>query len=349
MTQQSALPWYMNFRPAPLMPWQTAKGQGFIAPWSRAVQTPGGISQYDPQALIEQTPKVTYSGAKLLEDIGYPFPKNTRVADPTVQELLKQRQSGGGLGGTPSTGLQQAVRWGTITENGWDYTVGYDANGMEISREPLGRTGGGAANYAPTGSAPSDPYGRQAHWDADNAEWRYPPDWGTDPATQKAGYIDPYQQAMIEYQNQMMSMQQRQFEQNYGLQQAQFEYQKEAERQSRLSQLRANPASWLEYASFAGETPGVQPWMLPLMPQEYSGLQAGASLPGWTPNAESLSSLPALTPPSAQYLSRLPPSAIQQYYGYEKARTGQAPSDVEWRQWGSAPPGAGSRGLNWTR
>lgn len=52
----------------------------------------------------------------------------------------------------------------------------------------------------------------------------------------------------------------------------------EAKRQEQLANLRANPASWLEYASLAGETPVVQPWMLPLMQNDYSYDQSGMSL-----------------------------------------------------------------------
>jgi hypothetical protein len=76
--------------------------------------------------------------------------------------------------------------------------------------------------------------------------------------------------------------------------QQQFDYQKQQdaadqayrqqqvqiEKDKSLAQLRANPASWLQYSLEAGQTPVVQPWMLPLSPQEY-GLKAGMAIPGW--------------------------------------------------------------------
>lgn len=124
----------------------------------------------------------------------------------------------------------------------------------------------------------------------------------------------------------------------------------ESQKQARLAQLRANPASWLEYASLAGEQPAVQPWMVPLSPQDYD-MQAGQPLPGWTPQSESktLKNLPELTKPSAQYAARIPPSSRQQYYGYEQARTGARPEDVEWRMWSQAPPGSAGGGLRYVR
>lgn len=56
------------------------------------------------------------------------------------------------------------------------------------------------------------------------------------------------------------------------------------EQQNYLAQMAAQPKSWLEYAAASGQPPVVQPWMLPLMPQQYpelAGLQAGQPVPGW--------------------------------------------------------------------
>lgn len=124
----------------------------------------------------------------------------------------------------------------------------------------------------------------------------------------------------------------------------------EAEKQQRLATLRANPASWLEYASLSGEMPAIQPWMLPLMPQQYAGSTAGQSLPGYQAGAETMAGLPGMVTPSAQYMSRLAPSARQQYYGYERARTGATPEDIAWRLWSQAPPSGmygGLKRLRW--
>ncbi len=53
------------------------------------------------------------------------------------------------------------------------------------------------------------------------------------------------------------------------------------EKQSQLASLLANPMSWIQYNALAETNPAVQPWMQPLMSQQYSGLQAGQAIPGW--------------------------------------------------------------------
>lgn len=178
--------------------------------------------------------------------------------------------------------------------------------------------------------------------------------------------INPYEQAMLDYQQKQFAEQQRQFDlqQQYLQQQLQQQAQQqqqmldwyreqqqaelEAERQQQLANLRANPASWLEYASLAGETPAVQPWMVPLSPKDYN-LQAGQELPGWNPEGESLSGLPELKTPSAQYVARIAPSARAQYGGYEQARTGATPEDVSWLLGSKVAPPGGNSGLKWIR
>ena len=52
--------------------------------------------------------------------------------------------------------------------------------------------------YAPPGEAPTDPYGRVAHWSERLGTWEYPPDWNVDPETLKAGYISPFQRWQME-------------------------------------------------------------------------------------------------------------------------------------------------------
>jgi hypothetical protein len=50
------------------------------------------------------------------------------------------------------------------------------------------------------------------------------------------------------------------------------------------AQLRANPAAWLQYNLYTGQTPMVQPWQKPLMDQEYASLNnvdVGSPMPGW--------------------------------------------------------------------
>jgi len=214
----------------------------------------------------------------------------------------------------------------------------------------------------PTGEAPRDPYGRTATWDADNAEWRYPPDWGTDPATQRAGYIDPYQQQQLAYQQQQQAFQQQQLAQQrqqaeaeLGFQREQMAWQQAESQRQYGAQLGAQPKSWLEYAAYTGEQPSIQPWMLPLMPQQYAGMVAGEPIPEWVtqPQGEgqafSMAGLPQLTTPGRQYQARMGPTAMQQYYGYRQARTGVTPEEEQWRLWSQSPPSGQYSGLSWNR
>jgi len=113
-----------------------------------------------------------------------------------------------------------------------------------------------------------------------------------------------------------------------------------AAKQQQLASLAANPASWLEYATLSGTPPVVQPWMLPLGYEDY-GFQLGQAIPGWGQE------LPELKTPSAQYLARLTPSQLQQYYAYIRARTGMTPEDVQAKLWGTTAPGGGYGGLRW--
>lgn len=146
------------------------------------------------------------------------------------------------------------------------------------------------------------------------------------------------------YQQQMLAQQQ-------AMQQAQLAWDKEKwaqqlamSKEEKLAQLAAQPKSWLEYAALKGEAPVIQPWMLPLMKQDYGmtaqGLKPGDPIPGWS--STSMSQMPEMTTPSAQYMARVGPTAQQQYLGYEQARIGSRPEESEWRLWSMAPPG-GSR------
>lgn len=143
------------------------------------------------------------------------------------------------------------------------------------------------------------------------------------------------QQMEYGYQQQMMAQQQQQM----------MWQQQEAERQYE-SQLAAQPRSWLEYSAYKGETPAIQPWMKPLMPQQYQGMEAGQQIPGWD---QGMKGMPELTRPSRQYQARMGPTAMQQYGGYQQARTGIRPEELQFRLWSGAPPGGQRRGLTWGR
>jgi len=162
-------------------------------------------------------------------------------------------------------------------------------------------------------------------------------------------------------QQQQQQWQQQQAQQQYGLQQQEAQQQQqyqawqqeEAQRQY-AAQLGAQPQSWLQYAAYTGEQPAIQPWMQPLMPEQYAGLGAGAAIPGWQAQAgqmgvQGMAQLPELTRPSRQYQARMGPTALAQYGGYQQAQTGIRPEELQFRLWSAAPPGGQYQGLRYAR
>lgn len=121
----------------------------------------------------------------------------------------------------------------------------------------------------------------------------------------------------------------------------------EAQKQQRLATLAAQPKSWLEYAALANQQPIIQPWMLPLMPRQYSNLQAGQPIPGWA--ADNMQGMPDLSRPSAQYMARLSPTAQAQYYGYQQADTGATDESMYWLNQSTAPAGSPYKELSYQR
>lgn len=120
------------------------------------------------------------------------------------------------------------------------------------------------------------------------------------------------------------------------------------ERQRYGAELAAQPKSWLEYAAYTGEQPAIQPWMQPLMPQQYQQLGAGQAIPGYQ-GTQGMTGMPQLTTPSRQYQARMGPTAQEQYYGYQQAQSGARPEETEFRLWSGAPPSGQYGGLRYTR
>ncbi len=239
---------------------------------------------------------------------------------------------------TPTTPItptvNPAVGERIVEENGWYYRVSYDATGDEVSREVYGQVPSTPATTYPLAT------GREAStWDSSGNEYL----WNTNTGQyEKTGNYDAARD---------ISRQADLWTQNF--QQQQFTYQQEQDQRAatdaqkqHLAELAADPLKWLQYSQEAGQTPAIQPWMLPLMPQQYSGSVAGGALPGWQGGTPNMSQLPALTTPSTQYAARMGPTAREQWYGYEQARTGATPQEQDWRMWTNAPP-AGKSGLTY--
>ncbi len=221
------------------------------------------------------------------------------------------------------------------------YRYVWDSSSMRYVLEPsTGLTPQGRQPYSSYGVNPYD------NPDTSQAEGQFNPNTGQwEPP---ANYITPQQQWERDEAQRQQAWQQQQWQQQMAWNREQQAAQLAAEKEQRLATLKANPASWLEYAALANQPAAIQPWMLPLMPQQYQGMQAGATLPGWTGSAEA-QNLAQLTTPSAQYMARMSPASKQQFYGYERARTGSPAEDTQWRMWNQAPPGGSFGGLNYNR
>jgi len=127
------------------------------------------------------------------------------------------------------------------------------------------------------------------------------------------GQVTPmteYQQADVSLGQQQLAAQTAYQQQQIALQQQQLAQDKQAT----MAQMLAQPASWLEYSLYSGQPAVVQPWMLPLMPEQY-GLSAGQTIPGWqgiptTGTTTTPYTIPGYTPGATTTPSTVTPSAV---------------------------------------
>ena len=230
--------------------------------------------------------------------------------------------------------------------------------------EDLGISGLGGGEALPVPPMPTEDPGEGRFWDLAKDAFG---NWTWVPEERKGFFDEPRDQGYDFLRKQELEERQRQFNESeknrrederrkLEFQRDKFQWEQEQatarlelEQKNALAQLRANPASWLEYAVAAGEQPVVQPWMQGLLTKQDRGLQVGQNIPGFNPEGGDLSSLPELLNPSAQYLSRLAPSQRSQFAGYRQARTGQTPADVDFFLGNLAPPGGRTTELTRTR
>jgi len=312
--------WWPDWTPGFKWPSQTPLGQGFQAPWTNVKpQNPmpemGGMGgpSYGPYNDPSQIPP------ELLEKYDWDwFP----TGDGTRQIYLIPK-------GTNEMSPYQSAQ-------------------IELDRAKFLAGQGDEKTYPlPSGMSAItyDDQGRQYFWNEYSGGYENTGQYNADYDTRVTG--EQPSQPMTEYDEEYLDFLR---DQLAGQQQWQ-QQQLQSQEQQRLAQMAAQPISWLQYAAQAGEQPALQPWMLPLMPQQYGQLQAGGAIPGWTgtQNAgQPMTSLPQLTTPSMQYYNRMGPSAQQQYLGYKQARSGSTPEEAEWRLMSMAPP-SGYRGLSWAR
>ncbi len=160
----------------------------------------------------------------------------------------------------------------TITINGYLFPVFEDGTpdySINLGKAPVVSS---AAKPFPTTPPPT---GYHYELDPETGEWN--------PVYGASGDDDELSKERFEWEKQQAELARQQQQQNY------------------LANLRANPASWLEYAAASNTPAVVQPWMLPLNPLDYPQLQTGQILP-WgstTPLASNIPQYDPLHPPSS--------------------------------------------------
>lgn len=177
---------------------------------------------------------------------------------PDEATITKWRQLGFKIG------FNQAANWGRGL---------YTLEPMSASEmEYYYPSGGGGEAGGQTYTRPAD-Y-PESYVDANGKTMRWSPYLGTydevgyTAGTGGGGTLSPADQRYYDLQQQQLQWEKDKF----GQQQA-------ADKAQRLATLQQNPLTWLQYGQESGLGSSVQPWMLPLMPQEY-GLSAGMKLPG---------------------------------------------------------------------
>lgn len=242
------------------------------------------------------------------------YPSYAASVQPPPAEWLNQQFTGGGVGGESEFPPQNT--WPEGYHPVWDSSVisGTGANtkyGAYVwAHDPF--TGMSDADRAQL-----EINQKRLELDTKEANWQM--------AQGTTGTTPQWRPGELELEQQQLAAQKQYYQ-----------WQEDQANKEYMAQLAAKPINWLEYAAYTGQQPVVQPWMLPLMSQEY-GFNAGGAIPGWT--AENMSNIPSLLNPSAQYLARMGPTAQQQYYGYQQAQQGATPTETQWRLWSMAPPG----------
>ena len=328
----------------------------------RTMESMWGIDRPDPSILtqrtraIMQTPQFAEQEAR----------RRTIPSGLPAHLIPSAAPKPGAPGGPAITGVPKpAVRWKTVSEGGWDYQVGLDREGKEVSREALGRT------QLPAGEAKAPPriseaQRRQAELAESEAERRQGQQiWErlfTERETtrereeaerrrfqeqQQFQFQQEQQAATEQWRGQQLQQQMQMQEQQLGWQREQAQMQQaESERRER-ARLSANPISWLQFASFTGETPVIQPWMKPLMSQQNPELQIGQAIPGWTEQGGT--AMPQLTTPGAQLWSRMGPTAQAGFLGFQQSQQGIRPEEQMFRLGAQAAPGGRTGGWSWLR
>jgi len=353
------LPWGNSY-----WPWETEKGEGFMAPWTPKEMKPSGRMGRPPETQL-----TSYAASMLSPEsmIGTTVAKATpaelvRKAQEDKQKLIDSLIPPGGGDDLPGYASFADAR-NALPNDNWEVT-----EQDEFGRWRIGKKA--KPPIQPEGLTPAQKVEEKiAQTKLDQDEQAMKQRAAETAATQarqaeQDRLAQQYRQEDVTRQQQQYGMEQQATQRGYDIQQqnyqAQQQYQQqqlawqreqEGMRQQEMqtqerARLQANPMSWLQYENYTGGTPSVQPWMLPLMPQQ-QGWQVGEQIPGYDP--ENMQNLPSLQRPSGQLWGRMGPTAQSQYMGYQQAATGIRPEEEMFRQRASAPPSGRNQPLRWSR
>ena len=339
--------WYVLEEPTqPLGFWESRTGKytrtpeaKTMWPWEQAYLTPSETLTTYPGG----TPALSWEAQQQLTAEGLPLPSGVTAIKPTPAERETEREA------KERKDIDRARYAFYLTKEGADLTYK-----EWLAKGKPTRPGEGKIKEAVTYGYRPDPVTGMillVGYDKDGNEVAWQNVGLGRAPTQEPGYvppISPYEQGTLALRQQEMEAQAQRQAQMIAWYRQQQQQELEAQKQQRLAQLAAQPISWLQYAAESGQQPAIQPWMLPLMPQEYSQLQTGGAIPGYQGTA-GMTGMPSLINPSRQYQARMGPTAQQQYYGYQQAQTGATPEEMQFRLWSQSPPGGRFGGLTYQR
>ena len=265
---------------------------------------------------------LTYKAKQALERIGYPIPPDIRFAEPTpaerVQPLIEAEGEAAAVGLT-GLGVEVPPFPTEPPPEGFRYAFDRDLN-----RWVPQFTGLTAQQRSQQGLEQQRLEFQRQQFEFQQQQAEPQP-------------ITPFQEQQFGLQQQQVSQQQAQFQQQLGFQQQQAQLAAQEQERQYRSQLAANPINWLQYASYTGQPPVVQPWMVPLGLQGgEQQLQVGQTIPGFegqqgNQQIQTFADLPQLRTPSAQLQARWGPTAQAQFLGFRQARTGASPEETQFR------------------
>ena len=295
------------------------------------------ISQYFPNKLVDWVRKPTEEGGGASWFMGQPFTDLDNAIKTLPQgEQLAVGQDGlphlyaptGGAAGSnllyPNVpqGAQPVIEGSLWKDPATGKFYGIDGREIDPTTAATWQETVFGEGYQEQTAFPTQPAQSGYRWEWDGRGWIQVP--GLVPSLPGEEPMTAWQEAQIQLEQSQAAADAQWRQQQLALEQQQMQMQQaEAQRQYEAELIAQGPSAWLKQAAYAGETPQTQPWMLPLMPEQYAGMQAGQPMPGW-PGAQ-LSGGPAGTTYSAY--------ANNPAYIAERDRLAAEAAAVPWMRW----------------